>query len=103
MLHFTAAADIAAGEVLNLGTGLVGVALRAFANGELAAACISGTFAIAKASGTTGSRGAAVDFDQTNNLVVADAGGDHALGVLAEDAVDGKTEVLVCINQARGH
>lgn len=103
MVHFTAAANIEAGEVLNLGSGLVGVALRAFLNGEAAAACVSGTFAIAKASATTGNRGAAVDFNQTSNLVVADAAGDHALGVLAEAAVDGKTEVNVLINFTRGH
>lgn len=97
-IHFTAGAAYSAGDVVSI-AGLAGVieGLSNVASGDPATARVKGVFDVASASGTTFALGAAVQWDDTNNLAVAT--GDFALGKAAKAKVSGETTVRVILNE----
>lgn len=103
MADYTPDADVAAGDIVDLGNGLVGVAHTAIAADELGSVYIEGIFAVRKASGTTIARGLNVEWDEYDagagvGLAVG-SGGDYIIGIAAEAAVSGATTVKVKLNR----
>ncbi len=92
-------ADVEAGQVINLGDGLVGVAPRDFADGVAGAVQVRGVVKATKAAGSiTFGVGDQVDWDDTGNTAVA-TGGDFRLGVAAYAAAATDDHVYVILNQ----
>lgn len=99
--EFVAAAALEPGQVVELPDGRAGVVsgVEDIANGERYAAITKGDLELDCASGTTLSAGAAVEWDDTNNVVVAAAGGDFRVGVLKEAKTSGQLFVRVSLNE----
>jgi len=94
----TAAADIAAGDAIDMGTGLVGVALTDIPTGALNALAIDGIFKV-RNSGVAFAVGATVGYNGTNKNAVAAGTGDVDLGVCVGSQGDSAgDEVYVWIN-----
>lgn len=92
-------AAAAAGEVVQVG-GLIGVANKEIADGELGALQIEGAFDVTKASGggITFTAGATVGWDNTGNTAVAAGTGDFDIGSAVAAAADADAFVRVKLN-----
>ena len=101
-IEFTAAAAVASGDVVVIGS-LIGVALDAVANGEIGVASIEGVFELPKTTGTANTVGELIDFDITaaeiSKLAVPAAGDIVGCGVAFAAAASGDTTILVKINE----
>lgn len=99
-LDYTAGADVTAGDVINIGSGLVGVAPRDIANGETGALQVRGVVRVTKATDASlsFSAGDQVDWDDSAKTAVDD-GGAFRLGVAAYDAGNTDASVAVILNQ----
>ena len=95
-------AAVAAGQVIDLGSGLVGIARLDIADGQLGALAVEGVFDVIKAagSGVTFARGATVGWDDVNNTAVAsgDVNKTFDLGKAVVAAADADSKVRVKIN-----
>lgn len=96
----TPGSAVTAGDVIDLGSGLVGIADRDIAASDLGAVAIEGVFDLTKEAGggVTFAVGAVVDWDDTNNTSVAATTGDFAAGKAVAAAADGDSTVRVKIN-----
>lgn len=102
-IHFTAATDLLAGEVLpaaTIGGALPGVVASAgpVKAGDRCTAYTKGVFAFQKASATTFSKAARVDWNDGTNLAVAPTG-TFGLGGAVNAGLNGQTEVVVSLNE----
>ncbi len=100
--RWKAGSDYQPGQVVQTPDNLAGVIQGLDANllksGSTVAAAVKGVFEVAAASGTTFSAGVAVDWDDTNNVVVATGTGTFALGKTVAAKSSGETSVLVSLN-----
>jgi len=98
--HTPSGADVSAGQVIDLGSGLTGVAARDITDGTLGALQIEGVFDFTKAAGggVTFAAGATVGWDDTNNTAVAAGTGDFDIGKAVAAAVDAASIVRAKIN-----
>lgn len=98
-VDYTPSGDVAAGTVVVQGT-LVGVATRAIAANAKGALCVRGVFDFAKATGagTDITAGAAVYWDDTNNVATTTSSGNTALGKAVAAASTSAATVRVKIN-----
>ncbi len=102
-VHFTAATDLLAGEVLPASTigGIVpGVVASAgpVKTGDRVTAYTKGVFAFQSASATTFSKGTRVDWNDGTNLAVAPTS-TFGLGAAIVAKTNGQTEVQVQLNE----
>jgi predicted RecA/RadA family phage recombinase len=101
-IDYTPGSDVSAGDVVVLGD-LVGITKRDIKASELGALAVKGVFDVAKESGggVTFAVGAAVYWDDTNNLAVAtDGGGTNKLmGKAVAAAADADSTVRVRLSQ----
>ncbi len=98
-IKYTPSADVAAGEVLILGT-MVGVAPVPIANGEPGTVEIDGEFLVAKVSTDEFAVGAVVYFNGTSNLATSTASGATLMGKAVAAAANPSTHVRVVLNRA---
>lgn len=92
VLQHTAAAAIAAGDVVKVGK-LIGVALASIAIGQTGSIQIEGVFSVPKATGTAIAQGASVLFDDVAKTFGAGDGGPGCVAFAA--AASGDTTMLV--------
>lgn len=88
-LDYTAGADIAAGDVVVIGS-IVGVAPRPIANGAMGAVAVEGVFNIAK-DGSDISAGAAVNYYATSGVITTESTGVAAGYAVAAAGVSATT------------
>lgn len=100
LIDYTAGADIAAGDVVVIGS-LVGVAPRPIANGETGAVAIEGVYSLPKPSAGSGSEtisaGAAVYYYATSGIANTTTG--VAAGYAVAQAVTGSATVNVKLDR----
>jgi predicted RecA/RadA family phage recombinase len=99
-VKLTLSAAASAGDVMQAGDGRAGIIVGSgdFASGDIVALDTECVAEIATASGTTFSAGDKVEWDDTNKLVVAAAGGDFDLGSALRAKTSGQTVTLVSLN-----
>lgn len=95
-LDYTPGSDVTAGDVINLGTGLVGVASEDIPAGRLGSLTIGGIFEVAN-NGLVFAAGATVGYDATAKVTIAAGTGDFDLGpaAYAIGASDATGQVLL--------
>lgn len=93
-IDYTAATDVAAGDVLVIGT-IVGVANRPIPSGRTGAIAIEGVFEFAKAASTAIAAGAVVYWDAANSVVTTTSSENTALGKAVAAAAADDTLVRV--------
>ena len=81
VLDYTAAAAIAVGDVVPLGSTCVGIAKTSIAVGETGALDTSGLFDVAAETGTAWSIGDVIYWDATNNVATKTATGNTRMGI----------------------
>jgi predicted RecA/RadA family phage recombinase len=96
LLDYTPAADVAAGDVVVIGS-LVGVAPRAIAANAVGALAVEGVFEIPCATGATGAQGSAISYYATSGVAHASTG--TTAGVLAKARLAADTSVHVLLNK----
>jgi predicted RecA/RadA family phage recombinase len=98
-IDYTPDADVAAGDLIRLGS-FTGVALRNIPANTLGSLRIEGVFPLPKAvgGGVTFATGDAVGWDATNKTAVAGGTGTYDAGVAILDAADGDDAVQVKLN-----
>lgn len=103
-IDYTPTADVAAGDVVVVGTGIVGVARVPIAANELGALAVQGVFDFPKASGasTAITVGTAIYWDAGNGVATASNGGgsNPRIGTSVLAAGDNDTEVRVLMLQS---
>lgn len=99
-LDYTPTVDVAAGTIVNLGEGLVGVANVDIAANQLGALSIGGVYKVPKVGATTFAAGALAEFDVSADtiLVAEDAAGDFTLGRVVYAVAAGDTFAYVLLN-----
>jgi len=95
-LNFTAAADVASGEVVAF-SGVAGVAISDVASGAEGVLDVEGVFDLPKASATTFAVGSKV-YLSSAGLCVSTASGNNYIGVAWLDAVAAELVVQVKLN-----
>jgi len=102
-IDYTPSADVAAGDVVVVGTNLLGIAKLDIKSGVLGALSLKGIFDMPKAAGTGTAiaGGVAVYWDAANQVVTADSnsGANIALGRTVATAADADTIVRVRLKQ----
>lgn len=99
-IHLTATAAHSAGDIIQAaGIAAVVTGSQPIAIGERFTALTKGVFAVLTASGTTFSAADEIEWDDTNNLAVAAAGGDFDLGRAVNAKTSGQTETLINLNE----
>ena len=102
-IDYTPSADVGAGDVVVIGTNLLGIAKLDIKSGELGALSLKGVFDMPKTAGTGTAiaNGVAVYWDATNKVVVAtdNSGANIALGRTVAAAADADTTVRVRLKQ----
>ena len=98
-VDYTPMADVAAGDVVALGTKFFGVAKLDIKAGELGALALTGVYEVAKAPGAAFAAGAEIGWDASAKKAVAAGAADsiklgHA--VSAADAGDSLVYVRLC-------
>ena len=103
VLPFKSANAVLSGEPIDLGSGLIGVAVGKFAANEEGEYQISGVKEFAKEAATF-AVGESVGWDDGNQQVVDDADGtkDFDLGIVIKAVVDGDAKVQVLVNSNPG-
>lgn len=96
LLDYTPAADVAAGDVVVIGS-LVGVAPRAIAANAVGSLAIEGVWEMPVATGATGAQGSAISWYATSGVAHASTG--TAAGKLAKARAAADTTVQVVINK----
>ncbi len=98
-IDYTPDADVAAGDVVRLGS-FTGVAVRNIPANSLGALRIEGVFSLPKAvnGGITFAAGDAVGWDAPNTTTVTGGTGTYDVGVAVLDAADGDDAVQVKLN-----
>lgn len=97
-VDYTPGADADAGDAIDLGSGLIGVALTDLPTGKLNAVAIDGVFKV-RNSGVSIATGAQVGYNATTKRAVAAGTGDLDLGVcVGSEGADAGDEVYVRIN-----
>lgn len=94
-VNFTAAADYDEGDVVVIGTALLGVTPYPITSGDTAGVQVEGVFDMAVADDEALAIGVPVYWDNTNKVVTATATGNILFGVTLE-AVALTTEVGLC-------
>lgn len=101
-LDYTAGSDIAAGDVVVIGS-LVGVAPRPIANGDTGAVAVEGVYALPKPSSGSGSEtisaGALVYYYAASGIANAAAATGVAAGYAVAEAVTGSATVNVKLDR----
>lgn len=99
-IDYTPVSDVDAGQVVDMGGGLVGVSVRAIKAGEQDALDIGGgVYTARKGDGVTFARGAVVYWDKSGKTTVAAPGGSTVpLGTCVRDAESGDDRVWVALN-----
>lgn len=97
VIDYTAGANIASGQVVLMGV-LIGVALKAIANGETGPMQVTGVFNIAKLSTDNMAQGALLYWDNTNSRLTTTASGNTLAGFAAAAAGASTTSVNIKIN-----
>lgn len=97
--HTPSGAAVASGQIVNL-DGLVGICTTpgGIADGKLGSLDIDGMYRIKKGA-VAFTKGDLVEWDDTANTAVAQAGGTFDLGVAYQSAASGDAFVLVWINK----
>ena len=96
LLDYTPAADVAAGDVVVIGS-LVGVAPRPIASGAMGSLAIDGVFSMPCATGATGAQGSAINWYATSGVAHEATG--VAAGKLAVARAAADTSVQVILNK----
>ncbi len=96
-LAYTAGADIASGELVNLGNGLVGVAVDDIANGATGVVVLKGRFTVPKGSKAAIARGAALKLGTAGNTVVAATAGTTVNNFLTARPVVASTTAMTTV------
>ena len=99
-LDYTPSADVTAGDIINLGVSLVGVAANDIAANQLGSLSTAGVYEIAKPTGAM-IAGAVVDFDpDTSKLIATTTGGDDAflIGRVVYAAASADATAFVLLN-----
>ena len=100
--HTPSGAALEAGEIVQIGGDLVGVASSAIPDGTLGALETEGVFKVSKEDsgpGPTFAAGVEVDWDNTAKEAVAGGTGDFSLGTTVEAAVATDQSVKTWINK----
>lgn len=97
VITITAAADIASGAMVLIGTR-VGVAVADIKNGATGAAQMVGEFTVAKLSTDVVAQGALLYWDNTNKRLTTTAGGNTLAGFATAAAGAGVATVNIKIN-----
>lgn len=101
-IDYTPGSDVAAGDIIDLGAGKVGIATAEIKAGALGALAVKGVFAITKsAAGDTAAQGAQVTITAgagAAGVVDVTTPGNHF--IVEEAVATGQTEVRVHINRA---
>lgn len=99
----TLAADVVSGDPVNIGDGLLGIALVSGSTGDNIECAVEGVFVLPKVSAAVIAQGAAVLFDSSATEVdddaAAPASGDFLCGIAWEAAGNGVTQIAVKINR----
>jgi len=107
-IDHTPSSAVAVGQMVAIGTGMVGIADRPIAANTLGALCVDGVFACDKATtaGTALTAGTQVYLNTSTGKVTssANSGGQSPttyppLGVVVADAADGAAEVMVLLGR----
>lgn len=100
-LDHTPAGDLAAGAVVQIATDFFGVANNDIAANQLGSICTGGVYKVTKKAALAISAGDTVDFDISEDEVVADAdvNSDGELGMAVYAALAADTDVYVLINK----
>ena len=101
-IDYTPGADVSAGDAINLGSGLIGVALTDMPSGKLNAVAIDGIIKV-RNSGVSFAVGSAVGYSVAGKNAVAGGTGDFNLGVCVGSQGDAAgDEVYVRLNELAG-
>lgn len=102
LIDYTAGSDIAAGDVVVIGS-LVGVAPRPIANGETGAVAVEGVYALTKPSAGAGSEtisaGSLVYWNSASGTANSAAATGVAAGYAVAEAVTGSATVNVKLDR----
>lgn len=96
VLDYTAAADIASGQFVLVGT-IGAVAIAAIANGTTGPVQVTGVFSVPKAAGAV-TQGAKLYWDAANSVLTTTASGNTVVGVAAAAAAGGDARVSILLN-----
>lgn len=96
VLDYTAAADIASGQFVLVGT-VGAVAIADIANGATGPVQVVGVFSVPKAAGAV-TQGAKLYWDAANSLLTTTASGNTVVGVAAAAAAGGDARVSILLN-----
>lgn len=99
-IHLTAAADLQPGQIiLAAGKAAVVSGCAVVKTGDRFAAYTKGVYEVAAASGTTFTQGVDVEWDDTNNLAVANTAGTFDIGRTVVAKTAGQLTTLVNLNE----
>ena len=103
-VNYTAGANISAGDLVDLGNGLVGIAVDDIANGATGIVMLSGRFTVPKGSTAAIARGAALKLGTAGNTVVAATAGTTVTvnNILCARPVVASTTAMTTVEIALG-
>jgi predicted RecA/RadA family phage recombinase len=102
-VNYTAAADVAAGQVLQLSDGRAAVATTAIASGATGSVLVSGRWKVAKTASIVLLAGGRVYWDHSANTATYKPVNDRDfyIGTVAADAASADAEVTVYLNECQ--
>jgi len=99
-IDVTVAAAFTAGDGVQIGTALFGVAVDTVASGALAPIWTEGVFDLSKTTGQEYAAGARIYWNSTTKKTTTSTGGNLQVGVAIADATSGATTVRVKLGVA---
>ncbi len=101
-VNYTAGANISAGDIVNLGNGLIGIAVDDIANGAEGVVMLTGRFTVPKGSTAAIARGAALKLGTAGNTVVAATAGTTVNNYLTARPVVASTTAMTTVEICLG-
>jgi len=101
-VNYTAGANISAGDLVDLGNGLVGIAVDDIANGATGIVMLSGRFTVPKGSAAAIARGAALKLGTAGNTVLAASAGTTVNNFLTARPVVASTTAMTTVEIVLG-
>jgi len=99
---YTASADISSGELVSLGSGLVGIAVDDIANTATGVVMLQGRFTVPKGSTAAIARGAALKLGTAGNTVLAASAGTTVNNLLTARPVVASTTAMTTVEIVLG-
>lgn len=98
VITYTASADIAAGDLVNLGAGLVGVAVADIANGATGAVEVRGRFTVPKASAAAMTVGKLLKLGTAGNTVALATAGSSVTAMISARVAKASTTASTTVD-----